>query len=309
MKSAIVTGANGFIGCNLIRELLNRGIKVCAVVRNNKKDRLPENPLLKIVSCEMDDIGYLPELIKPEQYDVFYHFAWSGSTGNSRSDYPLQLMNIKWSVDAVNAAALCGCEKFVGAGSLAEFDVNAYTPTDGAEPNSVSHYGTAKIATHYMTKAECNKVGLNHFWAYLTNTFGIENFTSNFVNFAAKLMITGQPANFTHAEQPYDFLYVSDTAHGLYCIGESGKKNNSYYIGSLQHRKLKEYIKLIRNEIDPNIKINLGVIPFNGVIQPESTFDCSKIVIDTGFKPVITFEEGLKITIPWLRKNIAEGKI
>lgn len=309
MKSVIVTGANGFVGCALVKELLSRNIKVCAVVRNNRTDRLPNHPLLKIVSCEMDNIGDLYKLIKPEQYEVFYHLAWAGSTGNDRSDYSLQLMNTKWSLDSVNAASLCGCKTFVGAGSLAEFDVNAYTPTDGAKPNSVSHYGTAKIATHYMTKAECNKVGINHLWAYLTNTFGIGNFTSNFVNFAAKLMITGQPANFTPAEQPYDFLYVSDTAYGLYCIGKSGKNNNSYYIGSLQHRRLKEYIELIRNAINPYIIINFGVIPFNGVIQPDSTFDCSKIVRDTGFKPAISFEEGLRITIPWIRKNIAEGKI
>ena len=87
-------------------------------------------------------------------------------------------------------------------------------------------------------------------------------------------MITGQEANFTAGEQPYDFVYVSDIAQGLYCIGNRGKANYAYYIGSSKPAKLKEFIFSLRDAIDPSIQLHLGAIPFNGVAQPESTFDC-----------------------------------
>lgn len=307
MKSAIVTGANGFIGSAVIKELLRNNVNVCAIVHKNHKDKLPEDSNLNIISCELDNISDLAGQIEKNKFEVFYHFAWTGSTGNARADYNLQLKNAEWTVDAVNLAGELGCKRFVGAGTLAEHDVQAYSPVDGSVPNTVSHYGTAKIAAHYMSKAECSRLGIEHLWAYLPNTFGIGNYTSNFINFAAKIMITGKRADFTPGEQLYDFLYISDTAYGLYCIGLDGKKNCSYYIGSLKYRKLKEYIKLVRDAIDPAIQLNLGAIPFNGITQPEELFDCSKLVNDTGYRPKITFEEGLKKTIPWIREQIQGG--
>lgn len=260
-------------------------------------------PGVEIVCCEMEHIDQLASKIC-QDVDVFYHLAWAGSTGPARGDYDLQLRNAHWTLDAVRAAAEIGCRKFVGAGTLAELDVNAYTPVDDSSPNAVSIYGAAKIAAHYMSKAECGQLGIEHVWARLSNTYGVGNYTSNFVNFAAKMMMTGQPANFTAGEQVYDFVYISDIAQGLYCIGESGKKNRTYYIGSTRPAKLKEFIRVIRDEIDPAISLNLGAVPFNGVMHEESVFDCSSLVGDAG-----SFDEGIKMTVQWLRQQIEEGKI
>ena len=194
MTSAIITGASGFVGAALVKELVRQGVKVTAVVRNPQSDvtEILGLPGVRIVFCAMEELHKLSERVR-EKADVFYHLAWSGSTGSARGDYKLQLKNTEWMLDAVNEAVRLECNKFVGAGTLAELDVNAYTPLDGATPNSVSCYGVAKIAAHYMSKAECNRLGIDHCWAYLSNTYGIGNYTSNFVNFAAKTMIEGRP--------------------------------------------------------------------------------------------------------------------
>ena len=212
-------------------------------------------------------------------------------------------------MDAVNAAAAIGCKRFVGAGTLAEYDVNAYSPIDGSTPNTVSDYGVAKIAAHYMSKAECNHLGLEHLWAYLSNTYGVGNYTSNFINFASKTMLSGKPANFTLGEQTYDFVYITDIAYGLFCIGEKGVANRAYYIGSTKPQKLKEFICLIRDSIDPSIELHLGAVPFNGVSQPSETFDCTKLVQDTGYCPGISFEQGIRITVAWIREQMKDGKL
>lgn len=309
MKSAIVTGANGFVGAWLLRELSQQGVKTYAVVRDmGKADCIRGTPGVEIVLCDMENIAVLPELVDGEP-EVFYHLAWSGSTGAARADYALQLQNVKWALDAVDAAKALGSERFVGAGTLAELDVNAYSPLDGSTPSGVSCYGAAKIAAHLMSKAECNAQGVEHLWAYLSNTYGEGNYTSNFVNFASKTMLTGKPANFTSGEQPYDFVYVGDTARGLYCVGDKGKVNCSYYIGSTKPRKLKEYVCAIRDAIDPAIQLNLGAVPFNGVMQPANVFDCTKLVEDTGYEPKMPFEQGIRVTVDWLRRQIEEGKI
>lgn len=310
MISAIVTGSNGFVGKALLRELTDRKVKVYAVVKDKNEDidSIKDLSGIEIVYCEMDDLKTLPEKVS-EKPEVFYHLAWAGSTGPARADYALQFKNAQWTLDAVNVAKELGCRRFVGAGTLAEMDVNAYSPMNGSTPNAVSCYGAAKIAAHLMSKAQCNAMGVDHLWAYLSNTYGIGNYTSNFVNFASKTMITGSPANFTSGEQPYDFVYVSDIAQGLYCIGNKGKTNYAYYIGSTRPAKLKEFIKAIRDEIDPAITLHLGAVPFNGVQQPAEVFDCTSLVEDTGYQPRVTFKDGIKTTVAWLRQQIEEGKL
>lgn len=309
MKTAIVTGASGFVGKALLTELSQHGVTVYAVVRDpaavEEQGKLPG---VHIISCDMEHIQLLANKI-PIGADAFFHLAWSGSTGPERGDYALQLTNAKWTMDAVTVAQLLGCKKFVGAGTLAEYDVNAYSPVDGSTPNAVSCYGVAKIAAHYMSKAECCRLGIEHTWAYLSNTYGIGNYTSNFVNFASKTLLTGQPANFTSGEQMYDFVYVSDTARGLHCIGERGKANCAYYIGSTHPKQLKNYVQKIRDAVDPKIALNLGAIPFRGIALPEHIFDCSKLVNDTGYKPQVPFETGIQTTVAWIREQIKEGTL
>lgn len=308
MKAAIVTGANGFVGSALLRELSERGVRVFAVVKDEREDvsKIQGLPRVEIVFCDMDELERLPERIGAPA-EVFYHLAWAGSTGAARGDYALQLQNVRWTLDAARAAGAAGCRRFVGAGTLAELDVNAYTPLNGSTPNAVSIYGAAKIAAHYMSKADC--AGVEHLWAYLSNTYGVGNYTSNFVNFASKTMLTGQPANFTAGEQPYDFVYISDIAQGLACIGESGRANYAYYIGSTKPAPLKSFIGRIRDEIDPSIELHLGAVPFHGAVQPESAFDCGLLVRDTGYRPRVSFEEGIRKTIPWIREQIEAGRL
>lgn len=103
MKIAVVTGANGFVGSAVVKELLSNNYKVYAVVRNNHSDRLSDLDNVEIVNCELSDIDRLPGQIT-EKCDVFYHFAWSGSAGKDRANTRLQLDNVQWSVESIRAA-------------------------------------------------------------------------------------------------------------------------------------------------------------------------------------------------------------
>ena len=310
MLTAVVTGADGFIGKALLKELSNNCVNIYAVVRNESVDieSIKDISGVNIIYCDMNHIDELPDKIN-QTADVFFHLAWFGSTGDVRGDYDVQLKNVDWTINAVRIAKKLGCQRFVGAGTLAELDVNAYIPLDYSKPNKVSCYGVAKIAAHYMSKIECHNLGIEHLWAYISNTYGPGNYTSNFVNFAAKILLTGQAADFTSGEQFYDFVYINDVAQALYCIAKSGQNNCAYYIGSGRPGRLKDFIKTIRDEIDPKIQLNLGAIPFNGVAHPKTTFDSSKLMKDTGYQPTTCFEAGIAETVSWIKMQIEEGRL
>lgn len=300
MKKALVTGANGFLGSLLTKMLLDNGVEVIAADLKNCDNNIPKDA--RFVAFDMKDFASLKSQISDTDIDVLYHMAWIGSTGTLRSDYTLQLENVKYTCDAVKIAAEMGIKRFVGAGTLAQMDCMAYIGENHSTPNAVSCYGTAKISAQFMSKAQANCNNIEHIWCFISNTYGVGNTTMNFVNFASKKMLTGERAAFTAAEQNYDFVYITDTINGLYLCGKNGKPNCSYYIGSGKARQLKKYITIMRDTIDKNIPLYLGEIPFNGVSLPIEAYSCDNITADTGYNATVDFEYGIVKTIDWIRE-------
>lgn len=312
MNNAVVTGATGFIGRALLEVLNRQKVTTFAVVRNEQKRAIWDGaqlPYIHVIYCDMDKIEDLTAILK-ENIDAFFHLAWDGSSGENRKDYRKQLRNVQWTIDAARVAGELGAKRFIGAGSLVEYDAEAYIPTDGASPDLVSFYATAKITAHYMSKIVCSQyLSMAHCWAILSHIYGKGNYSTNFVNFAVKCMLTGQPANFTRGKQMTDFVSIENTVWGLYCIGNRGHANTSYYVGSNHPRTLREYIQIIRNTIDPHISLNLGAVPFRGVVHPAETFDCTKVMRDTGYEPIGSFEEEIKSVVSWISEQISCGKL
>lgn len=301
MKNVIVTGANGFIGAALVKELSTRGIHVTAVVRSHHSN-IADLPHVTIVPCEMAHIGDLPSLISTRNFDACFHLAWEGSYGAERADYEIQLRNVQYTLNMVDISHQLGVQRFVGIGTLAEKDVANYVPTDGATPAPVSIYGIAKLTAHYMVKAQCTKYKMDYIWCCLSNIYGVGNTTNNFVNMASRKMLQGMRAAFTSGEQMYDFMYITDAARALVYAALKGKSATDYFLGSTQPRKLKDYIIQIRNSIDPEIPIYLGEVPFYGIPLSDDAFSADKLVADTGFSVGIPFEQGIGMTIDWLKK-------
>lgn len=305
MKKVIVTGANGFIGAELVKELTDHGIRVVAVVRsrNSNISKIKGLPNLTIVFCDMDDIHNLPNLVDDRDIDTCFHLAWAGSFGDERGYYEMQMRNVRYAIQMVEAASQMGIKRFVGAGTLAEKDILNYHGKDGATPNAVSFYGIAKLTAHYMTKTECTRRRIEHVWCYISNTYAAGSTTNNFVMMASRLMLSGQRTSFTSGEQIYDFMYVTDTVRAMRYAAEKGRTNTAYYLGSNDPRPLKEYIKKIRDAINPNIELHLGDIPFNGNPLPLEAYDGKKLANDTGFVPKVSFEDGIRMTVDWLKET------
>lgn len=306
MKKALITGANGFIGSLLVSELLNNGVNVIAADLPGQNNRI--SPQARFVDFDMHDFGTLKNKVPDKDIDTMYHMAWLGSSGAARGDYTLQLDNVKCTCDAVMAASEMNIKRFVGAGTLKQMDCLSYVGRDFSTPDSISCYGTAKIAAQYMSKAMANEKGIEHVWCLISTTYGAGDSTMNFVNFASSKMLLGEHVGFTDGEQNCDFVYISDTIHGIYLCGESGKPNCSYYIGSGKARKLKEYIQAIRSAINPEASICLGEIPFKGESLPLETYSCKKIMADTGYSAEVDFESGIVKTVEWLKKRMEESK-
>lgn len=304
MKKAIVTGANGFIGTALCKELSRQGFSVIAVVRNKEEyvSSIESLSGLRIVYSDLSEFKNLHEVISDRDVDVLYHLAWVGSAGPLRGNAEVQFNNIKYTCDTVEACSKMNCKRFVFASSIMEYEIEAVMATD-ATPGINTLYSSAKVSADYMARTIAGSLGIDYIRAVISNIYGPGELSPRLVNTSIRKMLNGEHCAFSAGEQTYDFIYIDDAAKTFVVIGEKGVANRTYYIGSQNPRPLKEFLCELRDQVDPNIEIGLGEIAFNGVSLTYNEFNINAVKEDTGFVPEVSFADGIQNTIKWIKEN------
>lgn len=302
MKSVIITGADGFVGSYTVECFLKNGVNVLALDIGETARRLQDTEGLTYMQCDISDPAAMLEKIPSGKYDTFIHFAWAGSAGPARVDYNLQMQNALNTVECMKAAKELGCTRFVCAGSIMEYEVEAAIHSQGSKPGMGYIYGMGKHIAHCMCKSVAVEIGIELVWPMITNAYGVGELSPRFVNTTLRKMINGELLQFTAATQNYDFVYVTDVAKAFYLIAKNGKPFCEYMIGSSNARPLKEFILEMQRSCAPEAVPIFGDVPFTGTNMPLSTFDTSDTEKDCGFKAEVSFAEGTKMTMDWLKK-------
>ncbi len=301
MERVIITGADGFVGSYTVKYFLEQNKTVLALDMKETAHRLEPHKNLTYMQFDISDTTAMLGEIPYGMYDTFIHFAWSGSAGKARVDYNLQMKNALNTVECLRAAKELGCHKFICAGSIMEYEVEAAAHAQGSHPGMEYIYGMGKHVAHCMCKSVAANIGIDLIWPMITNAYGVGELSPRFVNTTLLKIINGEPLQFTSATQNYDFVYVTDVAKAFYLLSEKGKPFCEYMIGSGTARPLKEFILEMLDSCAPNVVPIFGDIPFTGINIPLSTFDIAAISQDCGFKPEVSFAEGTRITIEWLK--------
>lgn len=301
MKTAVITGPTGAIGTALCAKLINEGVKVYAVCRRDsaRTDRIPEGA--ELVFCGLNELSELPQKIGSA--DVFYHFAWANTIGAGRNDMYSQTDNIKYTLDAVNAAKALGCECFIGAGSQAEYGRHNELLTSETPCFPENGYGMAKLCAGQMSRVMCEEYGIRHIWARILSVYGPYDGEKTMISSVIRSLLNSEEPSLTEGGQMWDYLFSYDAAEALYLMWVKGKNGSVYPLGSGNVRPLREYIEILRDSIDPHLPLGFGKIPYG---QNQVMFlgaDMSKAAEDLGFKPSYSFEDGIKAAIDYYKAN------
>lgn len=295
MKRAIVTGATGAVGTALIKELINNNIEVLVLCRKDstRNKNIPVNPFVQTMHCDLTGLSKIKNLTN-KTYDVFYHFAWMGTTGTARNDMYLQNQNVRFALDAVGAAKRFGCTTFVGAGSQAEYGrvEGVLKPDTPAFPEM--GYGIAKLCAGQMTREHAHQLGLRHIWPRILSVYGPNDGEQSMVMSTIKKLQKGEVPQFTRGEQMWDYLFSGDAGRAFRLLGEKGVDGKTYVLGSGRAQPLAEYIKIIRDVVSPDSRLDLGAIPYAPKQVMFLQADITELNKDTGFIPEMDFATGIK---------------
>lgn len=298
MKTAIVTGANGFLGKAIVQELLEQSVQVISLV-HSLHDSSEEIRNSKIIECGLDDYLSVAEKIAVYKPDVFYHLAWAGTSGTLRADERIQLANVQGTCDAVRLAVSSGCSKFIFASSIMEYEVAAEINNMNS-PGINSIYSTAKLSADYMGRIIANNLGIQYISALISNVYGPGEKSPRLINSSIRKLLNGEHLSLSPCEQLYDFIFITDAAKMFVAIGEKGVSGRIYYIGNQNVYPLKHFMTILRDEIDPKADLGFGDLPFNGVSLTYNEFNKELLCLDTGVKPMVPFSEGICITKKWI---------
>ena len=292
---AIVTGANGFVGSTLIKKLIENNIEVFAIDVSFSINHLPKSTLIHVIESTISDTQEISDTLQGQEYDIFYHFAWRGVNGGEKTDYNIQIENIKLALRCAEIAKKLGCKKFLCSGTVAERAVESLPfllRTSGG-----MMYGVAKHTCHLMLEMFCKNIGLDFVWMQFSNIYGPTNKTGNLISYTINQLQSNQPASFGPANQPYDFVYIDDLIEAVYRLGISKTNNNTYFIGSGTPKVLSEYLFTIGKMMNKENLIRVGERSDDGIKYSFDMFDISDLEQSIGKYVTGSFEELIKYTI------------
>lgn len=308
IRKAIVTGANGFLGKAVVQELASHNIGVYAIVRRESRhvDELQKMPGVCVKYCDMNEYSSLVDKISDKDVDIFYHFAWTGTSGNLRENDKVQLQNIAASCDAVRVSKLLGCSRFIFAASVMQYEIAALEQTNKVVPCS-SIYCTAKITADFMCRALADSLGIWYISAVISNVYGPGEISERLINTSIRKLLSGVPTSFSSGEQLYDFIYIDDAARMFAAIGEPPARRKKYYIGNQSPRQLRDFLLEMRDVVAPEAELGLDGLPFGGISLTYREFNTSAIYEDTACTPEVSFAEGIRRTAAWIRDSLEVG--
>lgn len=303
MRKAIVTGATGFIGSWLTLELLQSDYEVTIIVRNPNK-LLPEiqsNKNLIVVKKDLNNL--LSGDIPANDYDVFFNLGWAGVSPEQKNNVHLQVSNIPMALHSLKVCNDLRCKLFIATGTVAEYALTTDVMDLNAKQSPNDMYGCAKVSAHYFLEVEARKLNQPFIWTVIPSTFGERRTDNNIITYTIKTLLNREKPQYGNLEQMWDFLYVSEVVRALRLISEKGSSGKVYGIGSGQYKPLKEYISKIRDVIDPTLELGIGEIPSLSKQSYSSCVNIYELIRDTGFQPQISFEEGIKRTVNYWKKD------
>ena len=164
-------------------------------------------------------------------------------------------------------------------------------------------YGMAKWCAGMMSRLRCQQLGMEHIWIRVLSIYGPCDGPNTMVMSTINKLLAGETAETTKGEQLWDYLFSKDAGKAFYLAGENGKNGAVYCLGSGQKYPLHEYITKIREATAPEAVIHFGAVPYAENQVMHLCADITSLQEDTGFEPETSFEDGIRQTVNWYKKE------
>jgi nucleoside-diphosphate-sugar epimerase len=312
MALYLITGIGGFIGSSLARALLAMGEQVRGVDNFSTGKRANLTEILDRIDFRETDILDLDGMHKAcDGVDFVLHQAAIPSVPKSVLD-PLgsNRANVDGTVNVLIAARDATVKRVVYAASSSAYgDTPTLPKQETMKPDPISPYAVAKLASEQYMISFYRCYGLETVCLRYFNIFGPRQdpcspYSGVLAKFITQMLRGEQPTVFGDGEQSRDFTYIDNaiSANLLACKAAPGKAAGQVFnVATGRRITLNETFQLLKGLTSYSGQLKYG--PERGGDIKHSLADISKAEAAIDYEPVVDFEEGLRRTVDWYRKQ------
>jgi dTDP-glucose 4,6-dehydratase len=327
-RNILITGGAGFIGSHVVRLFVNQypqyhifnldKLTYAGNLANLTDIEHKEN--YTFLKGDIVDAEYLESIFTQYQFDGIIHLAAESHVDRSITN-PMEFVftNVVGTVNLLNAAKKLWNGNFEGKrfyhistdevfGSLHNPD-EFFTETTPYDPQSP--YSASKAASDHFVRAYHNTYKIPVVLSNCSNNYGPNHFPEKLIPLMINNIKNNKPLPvYGKGENVRDWLYVEDHARAIDLIFHKGKDGESYNVGGFNEWKNIDIVHLICELMDKKLGREKGtsakLITFvkdRPGHDLRYAIDASKIMRELGWKPSVTFEQGIEKTIDWYLAN------
>ncbi len=327
MKKVLITGGAGFIGSHVVRrmvknyadyQIFNLDALTYAGNLENITD-IQDCPNYTFIKGDIVDADFINALFQKHQFDSVIHLAAESHVDRSITD-PLSFVktNVIGTMNLLNAAKEIWSGNIEGKrfyhistdevyGSLGA--TGLFTETTPYDPNSP--YSASKASSDHFVRAYGETYGLPYVITNCSNNYGPNHFPEKLIPLLINNILQSKPLPvYGDGKYTRDWLFVIDHAIAIDLVFHQGKNHETYNIGGFNEWQNIDLVRLLCQKMDEKIGKEEGtsaqLITFvkdRPGHDLRYAIDASKISKELGWKPSVTFEEGLSQTIDWYLNN------
>ncbi len=326
-KNILITGGAGFIGSHVVRlfaskypdyRIFNLDALTYAGNLENVKD-IEQAPNYKFIRGNINDIEFVNDLFNENHFDAVIHLAAESHVDRSITN-PNDFIetNVLGTANLLNAFKASHKEDLGGKlfyhvstdevyGSLGK--TGLFKETTSYDPQSP--YAASKASSDHLVRAYGNTYGLPFMISNCSNNYGGNQFPEKLIPLFINNIKHNKPlpvygdGNYTR-----DWLYVLDHAIAIDEIFHKGTIGETYNIGGFNEWTNLNLIKLLCELMDKKLNRAKGsseqlitYVKDRAGHDRRYAIDAGKLNRELGWKPSVTFEEGLEKTVEWYLSN------
>jgi nucleoside-diphosphate-sugar epimerase len=311
MARYLVTGGSGFIGSNIVDELLHRNQEVAVLdnLSTGRKENLAGvRDRIAFHEADIRDLDKIRPLFQNTDYVI--HLAALPSVPRSVAD-PItsNAVNIDGTLNVLVAARDAKVKRVVFAASSSAYGDNPVLPrVETHIPRPLSPYALTKLAGEYYCVMFTRLYGLEAVALRYFNIFGPRQnpdspYTGVLSIFIAAYLRGQTPTIFGDGEQSRDFTFVSNavdaTLRACTAEGAVGKVIN---VGTGDRYTLNQTVALLNKIFSKQVTPNRGPVRQGDVCESHADITVARQFL--GYEPLVRFEDGLRRTVDWARATL-----
>ena len=304
----LITGATGFVGACLTRKLLRMGHEIHIFAR-------PESSRWRIADIDKDIFSHNVDLraaqaveqavgsIKPE---CIFHLATYGGFSFQKNTEAIFAANLLGTINLVAACEKTGFSCFVNTGSSSEYGLKSQAMKESDYLDPRGDYGVSKAAATLFCCSEAHQKNLPIISLRIFSPYGPWDDPKRLIPYVISTLLNGTVPALSTPASVRDYVFIDDVIEAFVAVSAATIVPGAIYnVGSGRQTSIGDMVATISAKIGSNLTPVWGSREMQRPEPATWVADISALTSHCNWRPSISLDAGLQITIDWMNENLS----